>query len=75
MDRPEEYLKPDRTEGDRLLQVQVGIGIERRFTPANDEECLRLIVNQLWRVVHQVPLSQETREAVLAQVESCRDER
>lgn len=74
LDRPESFLKVESTkDGDRLLQVYVGIGLERDFSQEQDHAFLCLVAEQTLRAVHHSPLSLQLRGEVAARVERWRD--
>ena len=74
MDRPESFLKVEGTrDGDRLLQVFVGIGLERDFSQEHDYRFLCLVAEQALRAVHHSPLNLALRGEVATRVERWRD--
>jgi len=74
MDRPESFLHCEGTKGDdRLFQVQVGIGLERDFTPERDRSFLSLVADQALRAVQKATRSAELREEVSAKVARWKD--
>lgn len=73
-DRPESYLKVRGTQGgDRLYQVQVGLGMDKLFTADEDHESLRMIAAQLMRAVRESSLSVQARDRAVARIRAWRD--
>jgi hypothetical protein len=74
MDRPEAFLHSEKPRsGSRLHQFQVGMGLERDFSPQQDRSFLVLVAAQAMRAVHQAPLSSELRQDALARIERWKD--
>ena len=74
MDRPESFLKVEgMRNGDRLLQIFVGLGLERNFSEQHDHRFLCFVAEQVLRAVRHSPLSLELHGEVAARVKRWRD--
>jgi len=70
MDRPESYLVVRGTRGgERLFQIEVGMGLDRLFASEEDHRFLRMMAEQVLRAVSKSSLRTATRENVTARVE------
>jgi len=68
-DKPEGFLEAKGTQGDRMYQVAVGMGVARVFGPETDRTFLCLVADQVLRALPHAPLNAGLRDAAQTRIE------
>jgi hypothetical protein len=73
VDQPSQHLALQGTQrGDRLFQVDVGMGEEQPFARDEDRAFLRMVTDQVLRAVREAPLTDSCRGAAMARIDAWR---